>query len=243
MKPQPRQQPGEDISAKTVANYLQRHPEFFLQHEDLLSELKIPRTNGHAVSLVERKLSALRKENQYLRKQLKELISIAQHNQQLNQRIQRMIIALTEGIDLDDFFDRLYEQLNHEFKNDAVVVRWFFELAETIPRGEFVEYDAQIFALFEAILEKHQPLCGQASQEQLAYLFPDNYQQIASAILIPLGTPKPRGLLAMGSYDETRFHPNMGTELLQFLGDLISHLLNMWVQHSEYRVNFFNGEL
>lgn len=239
MKPQkiqPRQPPQEDISAEVVADYLQHHPKFFLQHEELLKQLEIPHSNDNAASPIERKSAVLREENQQLRQQLKELIAIAEHNQQLNQRIQRLIIALTEAIDLDDFFNNLYSQLKHEFKNDAVVILWF-ELAGTIPRPEFVEYDAQIFALFETILEKHQPLCGQVAQEQLEYLFPNNYKKIASAILIPLGTPKPRGLLAMGSYNKKRFHPDMGTELLQYLGDLISHLLNIWIQHSEHKIN------
>jgi uncharacterized protein YigA (DUF484 family) len=234
MKPQiqPRQRAPKELSAEAVANYLQSHPEFFLQHEELLAKLEIPHANGNTISLVERKLVVLREENQHLRQQLKELIANAQHNQQLNQRIQSLIVALSETIDLDEFFHKLYNQLNHKFKNDAVVILWF-ELAGTIARPEFVEYDAQIFALFETILEKHQPLCGKLTQEQLEYLFPNKYKKIASAILIPLGTPKPRGLLAMGSYDEKRFHPDMGTELLQYLGDLISHLLNMWIRHSQ----------
>lgn len=230
MKSRPNnRQPLEELSETAVVEYLQQHPAFFTQHEELLAMMEIPHASGTAVSLVERKLAVLREENQQLQYQLNELVTIAQQNEQLNQRIQRLIATLTRVTTLEEFFDNLYSTLCHEFNTDAVVLRWF-ELphATLAKRQEFVEYDAQVFTLFENLLASEKPLCGQLSTEQTGYLFPNN--SIASAALIPLGTPKSQGLLAIGSRDASRFHASMGTDLLKHLGELIGYLLEMWLR-------------
>jgi uncharacterized protein YigA (DUF484 family) len=178
---------------------------------------------------VEIKLTNLRKENEKLKTQLDELILIAQQNEELNQRIQRLIIALTNTENLDEFFNTLYSTLNNELNTDAVVIRWFEVLSSNFKRKEFVEYDAQIFTLFDEVLENKQAICGQLKTEQLAYLFPNN--KIASAVLIPLGVDKPLGLLAMASHDSKRFHSEMSTDFLIYLGNIISNLLRMWTRN------------
>jgi uncharacterized protein YigA (DUF484 family) len=234
MKTSPKKgQRREEISEEAVAHYLQRHSEFFTHHEELLAQIEIPHIRGNAVSLIERKLAVLREENVQLQRQLAELIAIAQENEQLNQKIQRLIVALVSVNGLEEFFQTLYTQLNNEFRTDAVVIRWFeVPHSGVIERPEFVEYDAQVFTLFEILLESKQPICGQLLKEQVDYLFPSLTNPIASAVLIPLGIPKPQGLLAMGSHDASRFHSAMATDLLQYLGDIISHLLKMWLRNA-----------
>jgi uncharacterized protein YigA (DUF484 family) len=204
----------EDI----IIDYLWRHPDFFNHHKDLLSIMTIPQDND---------VATLRDKNQKLEQQIKEFIQIAQENDQLNQRIQRLIVALTDVSGLDEFFQTLYDKLSKEFNTDKITVRWFELPGPSLANyPEFVEYDAEIFALFEKLLESNQPLCGQCPIETMDYLFPDT--DIGSAVLIPLGNAQ--GLLAMGSYNSSRFHSNMGIDFLQYLGELVSHLLKMWLQ-------------
>lgn len=221
--------PYDGLSEESVAHYLQQHPEFFTHHESLLATMKIPHITGSAISLIERQLAVLRRENQQLQRQLDKLVSIAQENEQLNWRIQHLIAALASATGIDEFFHILYTTLENEFNTQAVAVKWF-ELPSGQLRDEFKEYDAQVFALFENLLANNTPFCGQLSTERLEYLFPNN--NIASAVLLPLGKPKPQGVLAMGSQEISRFHAGMGTELLQYMADLIGYLLKMWLQLS-----------
>jgi uncharacterized protein YigA (DUF484 family) len=95
-------------------------------------------------------------------------------------------------------------------------------------RKEFVEYDAQVFSLFENLLSNPKPVCGRLASAQADYLFPED--NITSAVLIPLGIPKPQGILAMGSRDIARFHVGMGTDLIQYMGAVISQLLKRWLK-------------
>lgn len=216
------------IEEDDVVEYLRQHPKFFTQHEDLLALMEIPHQRGAAVSLVEKQLGVLREENQRLQHQLEELINIAQKNQELNHRIQQLIAALSGAQSISEFFDVLYETINKEFHTDACVVRLFASpRADLNERLEFVEYDAQVFSLFENLLSNNRAICGRLSDAQRNYLFPKI--KIASAVLIPLGVPKPNGILALGSRDVARFHAGMATDLLKYMGELISHLMTIWL--------------
>lgn len=215
------------ISEQDVESYLYQHPKFFNHHADLLAVMEIPHERGEAVSLVERQLVVLRDENQRLQNRLTELLNIAKKNDVLNQRIQSIILKLAQANSLDEFFEVLYETLQAEFNTDAITLR-LFEVCDH-DRAEFVEYDAQIYQLFESILSGHHTICGQLETAQKTYLF--EQQKITSAVLIPLGAPKARGILAMGSQEISRFHSGMSTDLLEYMGELIGQLLHLWLRH------------
>ncbi len=228
-------QPNKTLSEEAVVEYLRQHPDFFARHRTLLTTMKIPSTSSNkVVQWGEGKtVVALRKENQQLQDKLDVLVTIAKDNSQLHQRIQRLVAALTNITGIDDFFRTLYSTLCNEFNTDTVVIRWFEAPSRPLmERLEFVEYDAQVFTLFEHLLESGQPICGEIGAEQIDYLFPNS--KIASAVLIPLGRPKPQGLLAMGSHDPSRFHADMGIDFLKYLGELVSHLLKLRLQLSYY---------
>ncbi|MCV6639624.1 DUF484 family protein [Candidatus Albibeggiatoa sp. nov. NOAA] len=216
------------ITEEDVESYLYQHPKFFNNHADLLAAMEIPHERGDAVSLVERQLSVLREENQRLQSQFGELVNIAKENEGLNQRIQGILLNLAQANSLEELFDNLYETLHAEFKTDAITVR-LFEVSENHEREEFVEYDAQVFHLFESILSGSHTVCGQLEAAQKDYLFAE--QDITSAVLIPLGAPKARGILAMGSQEISRFHSGMSTDLLKYMGELIGQLLQLWLRH------------
>jgi uncharacterized protein len=226
--------PDKPLSEEAVVEYLQQHPDFLTHHAEVLSHINTPQSSDPTVSLIKHKLTQLREENQQLREEnrqwqqkWKALVAVAEENEQLNQRIRRLIVALTSVTELDDFFHTLYSTLCNEFNTDAVVVRCFEVPGSTNERQEFVEYDAQVFTLFDNLLENNQPICGQLETETIEYLFPNS--KIASAALIPLSTHKSRGLLAMGSHDASRFHAEMGTDFLKYLGEVLSQLLRIWV--------------
>jgi uncharacterized protein YigA (DUF484 family) len=210
-----------------VLLYLQQHPQFFTQHEAQLTALEPTLPRG-TVSLAERQVAVLRDENQQLQRKLENLIAIAKQNEQLNQRLQTIILNLTHVHSADEFLNSLYDSFMREFNTDAIALR-LFELppAALVGRAEFVEYDADVFNLFEQFLINNESLCGRLTPAQQHFLFPD--MKIGSAVLIPIGLPKPRGLLAMGSHDIARFHTGMATDMLKYMGDLVSGLLNIWL--------------
>lgn len=218
----------EELPEEAIVDYLQRHPDFLVRHQDLLAELEHLQAN-ETVAPPEPNVAKLHKENQQLQQKLKLLVAVAQENEQLNQRIQSLVATLTSVTSIDEFFRILYSTLCDDFNTDTVLVRWFDPLSPThVERPEFVEYDAQVFTLFDQLLDNNEPICGTISDEQAEYLFPNS--PVSSTVLVPLGSPKPQGLLAMGSHDADRFHADMGTDFLKYLGQLVSFLLKTWLR-------------
>ncbi len=219
----------EALSEESVVKYLLKTPTFFANKNTLLASMKISHANDKLVLLQEQQMAELRTENQKLQRQLEYLIGLADENNQLNQRVKRLVVALTHVSGMDEFFHALYSTLCNEFNTDTVVMRCFQSPTLIGTRQEFVEYDAQIFTLFENLLNSDQPISGQkVSTEQIEYLFPNS--KIASVVLIPLGTPEQQGLLAMGSHDVSRFKTDMNTDLLKYLAEIVSNLLNVWLR-------------
>ncbi len=217
----------KSLSAKEVEDYLQTHPEFFVEHEHLLAQIVVPHHQGAAISLVARQIQVLRDENQQIQRQMQKMIDAARRNESLNAQIQRLIIALLGATNVEDFFDTLYLTLQQEFNTDRVTLRLFdMPLQDATHRIECAEYDAQVFSLFEAVLKSREPICGRITQEQTTYLF--EQEKMGSVVLIPLGSPQAQGILALGSQDVARFHAGMSTDLLSYMGRLVSHILYRW---------------
>jgi len=218
-------------NAQEVIRFLHAHPDFLMHNEGLLPQLRLPHQAGEAVSQTEQHLRLLREENRQLHRKLTQLIETAKNNENLHQRIRQLILTLLNAApDARTFFDALYTTLRTNFNVEFVVVRLFSMPASAVePPPEFVEYDAEVFSLFENVLGASKPTCGRLSEAQAYYLFPGH--KIGSAMLIPLAIPEPSGLLALGSSDVARYYTGMATDLMGYLGAILSHFLQAGMIH------------
>ena len=219
------------LTAEAVAAYLRENPRFFVDHVELLADLKIPHATGEAVSLVERQVSVLRDQNRQLHKKLRELVDIARGNEELARRMHRMILTLMDAQSPEAVFHSLKEHLRNDFKADVIIVRVFAKAVvdESIAGEEFVGRDVPEKALFAELITRAQPSCGRLKRKQQAYLFGGERDDIASAVLVPLHGAGWGGVMAIGSYDPQRFHPGLGVELLANMGEIVSLILNSWI--------------
>ena len=219
------------ISAEEVADYLRKHPEFFDENPELLSEINVPHATGEAISLVERQVFVLREQNQQTRKQLHELIEIARQNEELARRMHQLSLTLMDEAEPGEVFSTLYDNLSRNFHADRVSVRLFAEPAfiDTFAGEEFAGKDTHEKSLFKTIIEKREPLCGRMKLQQQVFLFGDEGNEITSAVMVPLHGPDWGGILAIGSFDPDHFQPGMGVELLANLGEVLSFILKPWI--------------
>jgi len=223
--------PVEEPTAEQISGYLDKHPEFFDEHPDVLASLRLAHTSGKAVSLIERQVQVLREQNEGLKSRLMELVNVARDNDRLNSRMHQMTLDLLQAGSLAELLDRLEDHLRNEFKADAIAVR-LAGLDESRRRESGVEallLDDSTRALFPASLRDGKPQCGRLKQQQLDFLFAGQAQDIESAAVIPLGDQGDRGLLAIGSREVNRFNPCMGTLFLSHLGELLVVLLRRQV--------------
>lgn len=213
-----------EISEREVADFLHHHPDFFSRHEYLLQELNIPHPEtGQAISLIERQVGVIREQKHELKQQLQQLTLAARTNETLLQRFQVMILNLIDSDDIDQAVEYISNALREDFHADAVELRLF----DCPGRSESVSRDDPALKDFSALLSAQQTVCGHFKPEQMAFLFGQRGEEITSAVVIPLceelGKPC-LGMLAIGSVDSKRYHPEMGTVFVNHLGAVMNRI-------------------
>jgi uncharacterized protein YigA (DUF484 family) len=219
------------ITEEMVADYLHNHPDFFTDHEDLLLKMQIHHEVGPAVSLVEHQVKLLRQQNEQLKSKLMDLVEVARDNDRLTERMMRLTLQLVDTDNLDSLIHVLTDTIFTEFQADSISIQLFDQekIPDSLPQEIRINRDDPQMEIFENFFRVDRPLCGRLKTEQLEFLFGESKEHIASAVLIPLGRHSELGMLAIGSEDETRFHPGMGTVYLKQLGSLVSTLLRRYI--------------
>jgi uncharacterized protein YigA (DUF484 family) len=206
------------ISEDQVVEFLKTNTGFFIEHEELLTEISLPHNSGGAVSLVERQISTLRNRLGDCQTQLANLLEIARENDSLNSRLHRMTVEMFDAATLDDVIDSLQNHLRDQFQADAVEVKLFSasELKKEADKG------VPSPSLFAKLMHDGRPHCGSLEKPQLDYLFGSQSEETGSVALVPLNGININGILAIGSNDSEHFHPGQGTDFLRRLGDIVT---------------------
>lgn len=220
-----------EVDAESVSEFLLKHPDFFIEHPDVLRRIQVPHISGQAVSLVEKQVSLLREKNEQVQKRLQDLVEIARQNEELARRMHMLALTLMDEAEPKDIFSTLYENLKINFGVDHVAVRLFAAPAfiDTYAGIEFAGTGITEQTLFKSMLEKRMPLSGRLKSQQQAFLFGVEGDDIASAVIVPLYGKGWSGILSIGSTDSNRFTESMGVELLANLGEILSYILKPWI--------------
>ena len=212
----------EDPSAleQTVIEFLRDNPDFFERHPRVLNAIELPHDTGEAVSLVKRQVETLREQVEVYRGRLESLIAVARENESLNTRLHQLTLTLIDTLDFGEVLTVLQDRLQGDFGADAVELHIFSSTEankETNP-----ELDG-----FREYVDAGRPFCGRLPDERLNYLFGADADRIRSSALIPIAGEGLLGLLAIGSGDPDRYHPEIGTDYLSRLGEIVSKTLEV----------------
>ena len=225
---------GDDkqpITAQQVKDYLAEHGDFFLNEPDALDVLQLGQSPEGTVSLAQRQLARVQSKNQQLHEQLHSLIDNARQNTALQARIHQLCLRLMDAPSFGTLLPMLMKELKHEFNADEVALRWFYAgdavpaLPETDENIVQQHADADDLRIFDQLLSRQEPVCGRLSKAQNELLFPKKADKVKSVACLPLGHEPCAGILAIASYDEDRFHADMATDYLSFLGEVTMRLL------------------
>lgn len=214
-----------DLQAEQIKEYLLAHPDFFSQHEDLLTNLKIPHQQNGTISLVERQTALLRQENRKLKEQMEGLIDTARHNDLQFEKCRRLIVNMLEAHSLDELVVCLEEGLCQDFNGDVIQLMVFSDDASLKANNLLVMTPAEAKEQLSNLTESSWAVCGTLSDRQRLALFPSKSDQVLSAAIVPLVRGNNLGLLAIGSYQANYFHSGMGTLFLNYIGEVLSRVL------------------
>ncbi|WP_006787435.1 DUF484 family protein [Thiorhodospira sibirica] len=217
--------PPDALDAAQVLEYLQAHPDFFEQHPEILEFIQIPHATGGAISLIQRQVHWLKEKNHELERKLLALLALARENQALSHRMHRLALHMMQADTLEALLQLIHEQLRNEFRADYITLR-LLDLPK-LPTAFVLSQDDPLLQHFASLFSSRQSQCGRLPQTRLELLFgAEDALTVATSVVVPLlHQERTLGLLALGSRDETRFQPGMGTLFLDYLGEIISHAL------------------
>jgi uncharacterized protein YigA (DUF484 family) len=201
------------LSTGDVSAWLLAHPDFLVQHPELVGRLALPpRDRGEGViDLQGYQAERLRGQVDRLKDQQRAFITASRANHNTQNRVHAAILFL---LDAESF-----EQLIHTVSTDLAVL-----------------LDLDVVTLLVAPGEIGRRLGGQelALESDVAgdeTVFGAGAGLVRSQALIRLNvSPEtPPCLLALGSRDPEMFHPGMRTELVGFLGRVLERCIRSWL--------------
>lgn len=211
---------AEALDDEAVVSFLIAHPDFFERHPDLVARLRVPHDAGGAVSLIEHQVGVLRAQFNTERRRFRHLIDRARDYEALAARFHGLVLLLIAAPDLERVAAVLHHDLCQALNAEAVALKLFPVQPDPADPDPLV-------GAFLGFLGRDRSLCGPLDAERNGALFDAQGEAVRSAALIPIRGGDSAGVLAIGSSDPARFGPDLGTELLDRLGEIVSAKLRV----------------
>lgn len=245
---------SQDITDEAVSGYLMRHPDFFVNHHDTLSRLRVPHDSGSAVSLIEKQVSVLRGRCGYLEKSLRELIAVARQNESVHQRLHELTQNIISASNLDEIVTLTQQCLRESFHAEEVYIMLIAPAPKrasgkkaaagspaktatnntghkppklpVLEGATVIRHTDKRIAAFRKVFNGKQTICGMPKADQLKAMVGKDCSHVASAAIIPLHFERRLGLVMLTSRDEMRFGANKGVMFLNQMGDLLGRRIH-----------------
>lgn len=221
------------LDALQVKSYLEAHPEFLVEHPDLVEVLAPPgREAGDNVHDMQQfMLRRLRDEVRRLKSQQRVLVETSRTNMSIQSQVHQAALALLEARSFEHLIHIVTTDLSQILDVDAVTI-----CVEAIPDGP----TGRVKTAGVFLLEAHgvDSRIGQGREVLLANDIPADPQVfgpaaglVKSQALARMRASRraPEGLLALGARDIDKFHPDQGAELLVFLAGLLGRAIRGWL--------------
>ncbi len=215
------------LSDQQVLDFLADNADFLKRNPGAIELLNIPHETG-GESLIEYQVSVLRDNNRKLKRKLNHYHEVAATNEALLARIHSFHLALLKAETPAALLRAMERRLKDEFGCDDVALG-------LNDRAGLPDHDLLVSlegrrerGLFGEFRRRREPVCGRLRRERLEALFGARAAAIRSAAIAPLGHDGALGVLALGSADEHKFHPGMGTLFLSLLGQMLGQCLARW---------------
>jgi uncharacterized protein YigA (DUF484 family) len=216
-------------SPQQVVAYLKSHPEFFEGRDDLLLHLDIPHQRGGSVSLVEKQVALLREKNIEMRRRLSELMSAAKSNDLTFNRTRELILAMLHASTTEQFLESLENSLKKDFKCNSCRLIIFGDQPHEINHWVSSIPQDTVRKNIPGLVENNRPVLGVLRPEEQTYLFGVDSKKVKSVALLPIKSEYTDALLAIGNKDPEYFQARMGTLFLNFIADVLGHLIPLHI--------------
>ena len=229
---------GAEMTKKMVIQFLKTHPEFLAEHPDLF-EVLTPPENQHGRGVIDFQYYAidnLRRGMRKMKDRFNGLVTSARENLSVQQQVQRAVLSIVRARNLEELLEVLTTDLMTWFDVDVVRLAIESDMAGTYETYYNEEnYSGLAFippGAADAVLlgEKVRLIADTQGEPPIGFemVFADCSNLVRSSAFVRLDLPnigRP-ALLAFGVRHADRFHPQQGGELLGFLGEVMSVILD-----------------
>lgn len=209
------------LSDEIVVSFLEDNPEFFNNHPELVSSLRINDNHRGTVSLVERQQTLLREKVGALEEEITQLMAIASQNEQLFVLYSDLYLRLLDCQSANELLDCLY-QATTELLSLSGLKLWLNQ-SVALSHDSLIADDCS--EIMNSRLENEEYYFGRLQQCEQQQLF--SHVNDGSVVLIKLQHQQQSlGFLAISSQDAEHFDPRMDTLLLSQFRKLVAKLIH-----------------
>jgi uncharacterized protein YigA (DUF484 family) len=220
------------MDADSVVRYLRRHPDFLLDHPDLVETLTPPtRHAGDTVTDLGNFMARrLQEEVKRLNRRERELLAGTRNLRLQNEQTHQAALAMLEARGFEHLIHIVTRDMTDQLRVDAISI--CIEAAdEDSPRpprasGVYVLEPGTV----DSLIRDGCVFIGESCQD-LTTIFGPAARLVRSLALVRLAVSSrtPCGLLALGSRDEHRFEKDQCSDHLRYLGRHLERLLRAWL--------------
>ncbi len=204
----------ELVEASLIVDYLYDHPEFFLQHPELLSRLRLTHQQKGTVSLVERQLELQREKIRSLEDDITRLMGIARQNELIFYALNDLHLELLKAADQAALLSAL-----QAFTAKMPLV----QSCTLIDLQKNTEQVAQLQLILQRRLSGKTYYFGRLNRDEMSALFESHIHSVSLQLLTL--SDQQQFLLAFGSDSDEHFQPGMDTLFLDHLAKLVLAVL------------------
>ena len=215
-------------SPENIIEYLRNHPDFFVEHTDILSELNIPHnthgklaSTGNVASLIEHQVAQLRHENISLNENLEKSEEDVEHQRKLARTTHDLSLQLMKVDSLKALNDLLSKNLRQHYQAEQFLFLVFKTPvdSENLSNIRFLEANSKLAFMFTELFHHNKPLCDSLQTEQIDALFGeiDGAELIRSTALIPVQQSGWHGMLVLGSKKQDQYSHGFEMDLLNYI--------------------------
>jgi len=212
-----------------IIDYLNKHPDFFILHPEILTDLNIPhQLNDNVSSLIEYQVKKLRQDISTLKNSMSVLEHEKNKNRELARQVNSLALSLINEKVINQSYDLLSRGLKKYYAANKVLLYIFskYTTNKNYSGLRFLDLNSKLRFMFTEVFHRGKPLCGSLQEEHIKLLFGKPYNMINSTILIPLHQPDWQGLFVVGSQEHNCYSHGFELDSLVYLSNILSLTIN-----------------
>ena len=204
---------NKKLDPKDVEIFLLENLDFFKDRESLISELKFNHSSaGTASSLLERQIHRLRDEQKELMDLLSSFMKTASLNEDLFNKSKDLTLNILGSTSNEEITKTVKQAFLEKFNVDVCELS-FYENEEI----EDLENKTGLS------LHKGAIHCGPYAKEKISTIFKN--QEVQSMVFSVFISGKKIGILALGSFDRSKYLGDEDTTFIQYIRDIVEKRL------------------